>query len=122
MYKGGRPQNSVWEHFFHVTVDQKKYAKCKKCGHQQASNAARMQVHYTKCSKDSASNPEPVMLAREKRPRSTSRSGSPPRKCLVIETQGDIDSHVVKTSAKFKLTMDVEIANLFDACNLPFSI
>ena len=28
-----------------------KYAKCKKCGHQQV----RMQVHYTKCSKDSAS-------------------------------------------------------------------
>jgi hypothetical protein len=119
MYKGGRPQKSVWEHFFHVTVDKKNMLNARNVV---ASNAARMQVHYTKCTKDSASNPEPVMLAREKRPRSTSRSGSPPRKCLVIETQGDIDSHVVKTSAKFKLTMDIEIANLFDACNLPFSI
>ena len=81
-----------------------------------------MQVRYTKCLKDTASNPEPVMLAREKRPRSRSHSGSPPCKCLVMETHGDIDSDVVKTSANFKLTMDFEIAKLFYAYNLPLSI
>jgi len=26
MYKGGRPQNSIWEHFLHVAVGNKKYA------------------------------------------------------------------------------------------------
>ena len=59
------------------------------------------------------------MLAREKHPRSRFRSGSLPRKCLVMEKQGDFDSHVVKTSAKFK---DIEIVKLFFAYNLPFSI
>ena len=43
-------------------------------------------------------------------------------KYLVIDTQGDIDSHVVKVSAKFKLTMDTEIGKLFYARNFPFSI
>ena len=60
---GGRPQNSVWEHICRVTVDKNRYAKCKKCDHQQASNAARMHVHYIKCLN------EAVILAREKRPK-----------------------------------------------------
>ena len=34
-----------------------------------------------------------------------------------METQGDIDIHVVKMSAKFKITMDNEITKLFYACN-----
>ena len=41
MYKGGRLQNSVWEFVLHVTVENKKYAKCKKCDHQQVNNVAR---------------------------------------------------------------------------------
>ena len=39
-----------------------------------------------------------------------------------METEDDTDSYVVKTSAKYKLTMDIEIMKLFYACNLPFSI
>ena len=50
MYKGGRLQNSIWEFFLHVTFGNKKYAKC---DHQQANTAARIKVHYTKCSMDS---------------------------------------------------------------------
>jgi len=56
MYQGGRPQNSIWEKFLHVAIGNKKYAKCKKYDHQQANNAARMQVHNTKCSIDSVSS------------------------------------------------------------------
>jgi len=39
--------------FLDVTIGNKKYAKC---SHQQANNAAKMQVHYTKCSMDSVSS------------------------------------------------------------------
>ena len=44
MYKGGRPQNSVLEHFLCVTGGKNKYATCKKCDQQQASNVAGMHV------------------------------------------------------------------------------
>ena len=53
MYKGGRLQNSIRENSLHVAVGNMKYAKC---DHQQANNAVRMQVHYTKCSMDSVSS------------------------------------------------------------------
>jgi len=59
VYKGGRPHNSILEHFLYVTVGNKKHAKCKKCCPQQGNNVTRMQVHYTKCltySVSSASN------------------------------------------------------------------
>jgi len=39
--------------FLHVAIGNKRYAKCKKCGHQQA---ARLQIHYTKSSMDSVSS------------------------------------------------------------------
>ena len=42
--------------FLHVPVGNKKYVKRKKSDHQQANNAARMQVHYTECSMDSVSS------------------------------------------------------------------
>jgi len=48
----------------HVTIGKKIYAKRKTCGHQQATNATRMRVYTTKFSKDSAANPETVMLSR----------------------------------------------------------
>ena len=53
---------TLYGNTFHITVDNNKYAKCKTCGHHQASNAARTQVHYTKWLK------EAVILAREKCP------------------------------------------------------
>ena len=58
MYKNGRSQNSTWESFYilHATVGNKKYVKCQKRGHQQANNAVRMQVYYTKCLMDSVSS------------------------------------------------------------------
>ena len=56
MCKGGRPQNSICEFFLRVTIRNKKYAKCKKCGHQHANSATRMQAHNTKSSTNSASS------------------------------------------------------------------
>ena len=47
MYKGGRPQNSIWEFFLHVAIGIKKYAKSV------IISKLIMQVHYTKCSMDS---------------------------------------------------------------------
>ena len=52
MHKGGRPTCPVWEFFPLVAVGKKKYAKCKKCGHQQANNASRMMAHHQKCTDD----------------------------------------------------------------------
>jgi len=113
MYKGESPQNSTWE-FFYMLVGNKKYAKCKKSGHQRANYAVRMRVHYTKYSTDSSSIPQPVVIARDK----GARSRSPPCKRHDVEIQGDIDSHVVKTSATFKSALDIEIMKLFYACSL----
>jgi len=78
------------------------------CGHQQTDNAARMQVHYTKCSTDSVSIPQPVV------------SISWPCKQQDVEIQGDNDTHVVKTSATFRFGMDIEIMKLFYTYKLPF--
>jgi len=43
MYKGGRPQNSIWEFFLYVVVGNKKYAKY---DHQQAINAPTQNVQW----------------------------------------------------------------------------
>lgn len=120
MFKGGRPSDKIWQHFQRIDAGGKKYAKCKKCGHQQASNASRMHVHYEKCSKDG----DNVQKHPVKRPRSRSRSRSPPRKqpALSVLIQDDMDCHVIKTSSCVQKTLDIEIAKLFYACNLPFSI
>ena len=47
MYKGRRLEKSMWENIVHVTIGTNKYVKRMKCGHRQANNAVRMQVHYT---------------------------------------------------------------------------
>ena len=54
MHTGGRPQNSTWNFILHVPVGNKKYAKSVIIGNN--SNAARVQVHYTKCSMDPVSS------------------------------------------------------------------
>ena len=69
----------------------------------------RMQVHYRKCSTDSVSIQQPIVIAREK----WAWSRSPPCKQHDVEIQGDIDSHVVKTSDTFQSGKDIEIMKLF---------
>jgi len=59
------------------------------------------------CSKDSASNPEPIVIAKEKQQWSRSHSGSPSWKHPNIEIQHDIDTYVFKTFDKFKSAMDI---------------
>ena len=51
MYKGGRPRDSVWQHFLEVTINMKQFAKCKQCGNTQLAKAARRKLHQEKCAK-----------------------------------------------------------------------
>ena len=110
MYRSGGPTKLCMGRLFSVNVDKNKYAKCKKCGHQQVWQHVGTPQ---KCLK------EPVILVREN---SRSRSRSPPQKSPVIEMEGDTDSNVVKTSAKFNLTTDIKIMKPFYACSLSFSM
>jgi len=76
-----------------------------RCSHQQANNATRIQVHYTKYLTDSVSILQQVIIAREK----WAWSRSLPCKQQDAEIQGDIDGYVVKMSVTFKSDMDIEI-------------
>ena len=45
-YKGGRPQNLIWEKFLRVTKEGKTTAKCLRCSHEMANSVERMQKHW----------------------------------------------------------------------------
>ena len=128
MNKGGRSQDTVWEHFLRVDVGGKTYARCKICGNQQANKASRLRAHYTKC----ASSVETDKVTRDARddiaPGKRSRSPSPPPakrqavSAAVSVTQHDVSGFLIKTTDNQKSLFDLEIAKLFYACNLPFSV
>ena len=48
MLRGGRPKDSVWDHFFLVEKDGKSFAKCKYCDKEQSMKAYRMCQHFQK--------------------------------------------------------------------------
>jgi len=126
MNKGGRPQDTVWEHFLHIEVAGKVYALCKICGQQQANRATRLRAHHAKCStsgtNDRADKATDWPVHPKKRARSPSPAPAKKQAVPVSVTQFDISNHVVKTSTNLKATIDIEIAKLFYACNLPFSL
>lgn len=88
---------------------------------QQAAKAQRLVTHHEKCSPpqhpedqtDESSTPTPLTVKRQ-------RPESPPRKrqCVAFP---DMTNHVVRTSGQDKSLLDVEIAKLFFACNIPFA-
>ncbi|GFT38680.1 hypothetical protein NPIL_229761 [Nephila pilipes] len=55
MYKAGRNLDSIWDSFQRLSVNGKIVAKCKKCGHMQSNEVARMKVHVSNCAKKSSS-------------------------------------------------------------------
>ena len=127
MYKGGRPKDPVWQHFVEIRVNNKVYAKCKYCGNQQLPKAGRLNSHHEKCNGIEC----PQVRQRDSSPlRKRARSTSPPpAKCQAVPTpvpvislQPSMDSKVTKTSVSHKHAIDVKIARLFYACNLPFNV
>ena len=107
--------------FLRVALGNRRYAKCKKYGHEQANNADECKC-ITQCSKDSASNPEPIVITREKCPLSWSESRLLSNKWTKTEIHLDTDIHVLMMSSKFNSVMNIEIVKLSYACNLPFFI
>ena len=47
VFKGGRTNKAVWEHFVKLESNEKTVDRCKFCGHQMSSKCDRMLVHHT---------------------------------------------------------------------------
>ncbi|KAK2152369.1 hypothetical protein LSH36_330g03057 [Paralvinella palmiformis] len=93
------------------------------CNNQQRAKAYRLKVHYIKCSVVHQL-PEPDRPIVRKRERSPS---PPPAKCQahsmpIVSAQQQMDTHIVKTSTNYKNKIDLEVAKLFYACNIPFNV
>ena len=134
MDRGGRPKDSVWEHFYLIDDGAKKSAQCKKCLHTQSVKACRMKTHYLKCSSDvkqvvssgaetsvpllgGAQQPDPS----RKRPADDcidAESSPPPAKKIQL----DLTCHLVRTTSGQKEHLDEKVAEFVYACNLPFSV
>ena len=127
MFKGGRPRDSVWQHFTAVMVAGKEYAKCNMCNNQQLAKAHRLKVHYIKCSVVHQS-PEAELIPDRPIARKRERSPSPPpakrqaHSMPIVSSQPHMDNHIVKTSTNYKNTINLEVAKLFYACNIPFNV
>lgn len=83
-----------------------------------------MQAHYGKCSVDSVSFPQPVVIAKKKPALSRSHSGSltTPHKQPDTEILVDTGSHLVNISAAFESAVDTEVTELFCVCSLQLII
>ena len=46
MFNGGRPRDSIWQHFYNGG----RKRVCNKCNNQQCAKAYCLKVHYIKCS------------------------------------------------------------------------
>ena len=125
----GRPKDNIWEHFIEINQDSKVFAKCKTCDYKIQQKVCRMKAHYKKCSKlhqgdvnASDANDDDVKLTNKR-----SRSTTPPptkRQATIpnVTSQPKIDESVIKTSIDLKQSLDVEVAKLFFACNIPFNV
>jgi len=148
MFRGGRPKDPVWEHFYLVEDGQKKSAQCKSCLNFQSVKPCRMKAHLEKCSsgqKKSSVQPiesnitlQSVSIQSSSTPyvpvhsssasQTLQQSDSQKRPAVDIlnhppkRTQMDMNSHIVKTSTAKKNELDELLAEFVYACNLPFSV
>ena len=49
MLRGGRPKDTIWQHFTRVEVAGKALVRCNYCAHQQSIKACKMQSRYSNC-------------------------------------------------------------------------
>ncbi|KAK2158471.1 hypothetical protein LSH36_169g02011 [Paralvinella palmiformis] len=103
-----------------------KQKECSMCNKQQHAKAYRLKVHYIKCSLVHQL-PEAKLIPDRPIVRKRERSPSPPAKCQahsmpIISAQQHMDTHIVKTSTNYKNKIDLEVAKLFYACNIPFNV
>ena len=49
MLQGGRPKDTIWQHFTRVEVAGKALARCNYCAHRQSIKACRMWSHHNNC-------------------------------------------------------------------------
>ena len=49
MLQGGRPKDTIWQHFTCVEVAGKALARCNYCAHQQCIKVCRMWSHRNNC-------------------------------------------------------------------------
>ena len=49
MLRGGRPKDTIWQHFTRVEVAGKALARCNYYAHQQCINACRTRSHHSNC-------------------------------------------------------------------------
>ena len=93
----------------------------------QLAKAFRLKVHYTKCSVVHQL-PEAELIPDRPIVRKRERSPSPPpakrqaHSMLIIAAQQQMNTHIVKTSTNYKNTINLEVAKLFYACNIPFNV
>lgn len=134
MYKGGRNLDSVWQYFHRLSIDGKIVAKCKQCGHIQSNKAARMKTHVSNCVKKPSSQcveETPSCSKSEDRNYSNSCLNSlnneevdqPPVKIQCLDhSNSNITKFVSKTKPMEKMKIDLAVAKMFYACNIPFAV
>lgn len=138
MFKGGRPRDSIWEHFTKFSKDKKSYAKCNYCGNEQLAKADRAKLHFAKCTQrdmlnnvispeNDANNQTPYSHDIPNTSHKRDRSASPPRKRQAVpvtctSVQPNLNGTIFKTTAKVKTDIDNQLAKFFYACNIPFNV
>lgn len=136
MNKGGRKKDPIWECFDEVSIGGKSAAKCKRCGHVQSNKAARMKVHISSnCVKKITneyleelplSSSRPTDVTKNNNSLNNSEHGEnidqPPSKKVCLEGSSNMNKFVSKTSLQDKNKIDLVVAKLFYACNIPFAV
>lgn len=121
MNKGGRPADTVWEHFLRVENTEKpgnKYAKCKHCGHIQLGKVERMKKHILSCQSQKICNNSEIVDCDSPNAeinKCETEKGSmvvPPKK-RKFEYQLCLDSNIVKTSKSAAEKSDILVEKFF---------
>jgi len=129
MFKGGRLSHPIWEYFLRVklTVDGKFNDKCKICVQQQLPHAERMISHNSLCATLHNQSTYCYNAAStniiQKKPRSPYLTVIHRRNILCPANQISAAYHKKKSSGSTaRSTLIIEIAKMFFACNIPFSL
>ena len=125
MAQGGRPIDSVWKYFIKVEDGGKIRAKCIKCNTMISAKAARLRSHLEKCSQRELQYNSPNDDIAEVIPIVNSSDSILPFKKHVLchkIYQPKLNDFTIKTNSHQKEILDDQIARLFYACNLPFSL
>ena len=113
MKKGGRPRTIIWEHFTEIIKDGKRVAECRICKHSLLGKPDRMKTHYNKCLEKQCMQP----TQSRKRERSSSPApAAPPSK------QTKVDTNFVRATSDLKDELDMDIARLFNSCDIPLDV